>query len=160
EDASALAGVPVALPALQRAARVAAKAISAGFKWDDAAGALAKVREEARELDEAFEGGDRARIEAELGDLLLATAFFGQYLRLDRRKAAGGSRRGSGDGSRGRERGLGDRLGASPLEERRAAGERAKAAMDRCRPASRPRGRAGRRRASRSRACASSSRRT
>src|SRR5262245_50700099 len=32
KDASALAGVPVALPALQRASRVAAKAISAGFK--------------------------------------------------------------------------------------------------------------------------------
>jgi len=55
EDSSALAGVPLALPALQRAARISSKAVSAGFKWPNAEGALAKVEEEQRELEYALE---------------------------------------------------------------------------------------------------------
>lgn len=53
-DASALAGVPRALPALQRAQRLGAKAIATGFKWTDARGALAKLREELGELEQAL----------------------------------------------------------------------------------------------------------
>jgi len=53
-DASALAGVPRALPALQRAQRLGAKAIATGFKWTDAQGALAKLREELGELEQAL----------------------------------------------------------------------------------------------------------
>lgn len=86
EDASALAGVPLALPALQRAARVSSKAISAGFKWSSPAGALAKVEEEIGELVEALaaSGGKRdEKVEHELGDVLLAGAFLGSYLDLD-----------------------------------------------------------------------------
>ena len=96
EDASALAGVPVALPALQRSARISSKAVSAGFAWDSVAGAVAKLREEQRELDEALaasgldrdaraatSGEQRAAVEAELGDVLLAGAFLAQYLKMD-----------------------------------------------------------------------------
>ena len=63
EDASSLAGVPVGLPALQRAQRMCGKAVSAGFRWSSVAGALAKVHEEQRELDEALRacGLDRTR---------------------------------------------------------------------------------------------------
>ena len=98
-DASALAGVPVALPALQRADRLSGKAVSSGFRWTSVAGAVAKVAEEHEELrvalDEAGalelasesaglpEGPARARVEHELGDLLLSTAFLASYLRLD-----------------------------------------------------------------------------
>jgi MazG family protein len=94
-DASALAGLPLALPALGRAARLCEKAVAAGFRWDTAAGAWAKVEEELGELRRALEGTDldaakvrpqgaaRERIEAELGDLLMAGAFFGRYLGLD-----------------------------------------------------------------------------
>jgi len=99
EDASVLAGVPVALPALRRAYQVSKKATTLGFRWHDAAGALAKVEEELRELREAFEGADggadggedearRARVEAELGDLLVAAGFLGQYLGVDPERAA------------------------------------------------------------------------
>ncbi len=100
EDASAIAGVPVALPALQRAHRVSGKAISAGFRWANPEGALAKVREEVLELEEALVGADlardglpgattaaRARIEHELGDVLLAAAFLGRYLDIDPERA-------------------------------------------------------------------------
>lgn len=94
-DASALAGVPVALPALQRADRICGKAVSSGFRWTSVAGAIAKVREEHGELTEALEaaglhesdelpGGElRTRVEDELGDVLLSTAFLASYLRLD-----------------------------------------------------------------------------
>lgn len=95
-DASALAGLPVALPALTRAARTCDKAVGSGFRWDSAEGAWAKVEEELGELRDALESTDlsakpklklqgetKARVEAELGDLLMATAFFGRYVGLD-----------------------------------------------------------------------------
>ncbi|MEY4783140.1 MAG: hypothetical protein RIR41_1075 [Pseudomonadota bacterium] len=84
EDSSAIAGVPAGLPALQRCARISGKAITAGFKWADASGAHAKLHEEVRELDEALLApNDRAAIEHELGDVLLAAAFLAKYLDLD-----------------------------------------------------------------------------
>jgi MazG family protein len=90
-DASALAGVPKALPALQRARRLCEKAIAAGFKWSDAEGALEKVHEETRELAEAFEerasAGGRERLEHELGDLLIAAAILGTYVEIDPERA-------------------------------------------------------------------------
>ena len=99
EDTSALAGVPVALPALQRAHRICGKAVSAGFRWSDVSGAVAKLGEEQRELDEALEAARieedadgkpsfaseqaRAHVEHELGDVLLSAAFLASYLKLD-----------------------------------------------------------------------------
>ncbi|QDU84206.1 Nucleoside triphosphate pyrophosphohydrolase [Planctomycetes bacterium Pla163] len=82
-DRSALAGVPVALPALQRAARLGTKAMATGFRWPDASGALAKVREEVEELGDAFASGERVAVEHELGDVLLAAAQLANYLDLD-----------------------------------------------------------------------------
>jgi MazG family protein len=94
-DASAIAGVPAAMPALQRAQRVGQKAMSAGFRWTNATDALAKVGEEVRELTEVFERtGEpkddeaRAALEWELGDVLLAAAFLGNYLKIDPERAA------------------------------------------------------------------------
>jgi MazG family protein len=130
KDASALAGVPVALPALQRAARVSAKAIAAGFKWDDVAGALAKVREEVGELERAFAERERApeRIEAELGDVLLAAAFLGQYLGIDPEKAAREALRRFEARFRHMETRLGVRLREASLSEMMVAWEAAKGA--------------------------------
>ncbi|MBL8860203.1 MAG: nucleoside triphosphate pyrophosphohydrolase [Planctomycetes bacterium] len=101
EDASALAGVPVSLPALQRAQRLCGKAVSAGFKWDNVAGAVAKLREEQGELDTALRASgldrdakapatpaQRAAVEHELGDVMLAAAFLARYLDLDAEKLA------------------------------------------------------------------------
>ena len=99
EDASALAGVPVGLPALQRAQRICGKAVSAGFKWSNVAGAFAKLHEEQRELDEALRASgldrdekamasaeQRAAVEHELGDVILAAAYLAQYLDMDAEK--------------------------------------------------------------------------
>jgi MazG family protein len=95
-DSSALAGLPKGLPALQRAERACEKAAAAGFRWPTPAGALAKLDEEHAELHEVLahaplDGPDRprlddglhARVEHELGDLLLSTAYLGHYLRID-----------------------------------------------------------------------------
>ena len=92
EDASALAGVPKALPALQRAQRTCEKAVAAGFAWEDARGALAKLKEEIGELEAELDGVMGAddldaereeRVIAELGDVLLAGAHLGRYLGVD-----------------------------------------------------------------------------
>jgi MazG family protein len=70
----ALEGVPVALPALLRAQRIGEKAAAVGFDWPDIQGVREKVVEELREIDEAVTSGDRAQIEHEVGDLLLAAS--------------------------------------------------------------------------------------
>src|SRR5687767_8964704 len=61
ERAGALAGVPVTLPALTRALKLQAKAGKVGFDWNDPLAVLAKIREEANEIAEEIESGDRER---------------------------------------------------------------------------------------------------
>ena len=75
--------VPRALPALTRAVKIGRRAARIGFDWPDPAGARAKVDEELAELDEAMAGGDRTRIGAELGDVLLALANLARKLDID-----------------------------------------------------------------------------
>ena len=70
--ASLLDKVPCSLSALTRSHELQKKAAKVGFDWPDASGAAAKVREEARELDEALVSGDDAHIDEELGDLIFA----------------------------------------------------------------------------------------
>ncbi len=72
EDASQLAGVARALPALVRAHKLQKRARDAGFDWPDATGAHAKVREELDEVAEAARMADADHLEEELGDLLFA----------------------------------------------------------------------------------------
>lgn len=79
-ERSRVDGVPSQLPALLRAHRVGEKLAHVGFDWPDIAGVLAKVDEERAELAEALAEGDRAHIEAEYGDLLLACANLGRFL--------------------------------------------------------------------------------
>jgi len=116
EDASALAGIPVALPALQRARRVCEKAVAAGFRWSDAGEAVAKIAEEERELKEAIASDDRAEVEHELGDVLLAGAFAAAYLDLDPEKLCRDALRRFESRFREMERRLGGPLSAHPRE--------------------------------------------
>ena len=62
------------MPALLRAQRIGEKAAAVGFDWPDIGGVREKVVEELREIDEAVASGDRAAIEHEVGDLLLAAS--------------------------------------------------------------------------------------
>jgi MazG family protein len=83
----ALDGVPKSAPALLRATRSGEKAGAVGFDWPDAEGPRGKIDEELREFDEARGGGDRARMQEELGDLLFATVNLARKLGLDAEQA-------------------------------------------------------------------------
>ena len=85
--ASALDGVPAALPALLRAQRTQHKAAKVGFDWPDAAGPDAKVSEELAELRAAVKKGDKAAVEDEFGDVLFALANLARHLDLDAESA-------------------------------------------------------------------------
>ncbi|UQA55652.1 nucleoside triphosphate pyrophosphohydrolase [Polyangium aurulentum] len=83
EDRGLLSGVPRSLPALVRAQRIGEKVARVGFDWPDAQGSRNKVSEEVRELDEAIAGGDKERIEAELGDVLFALVNLARHAGVD-----------------------------------------------------------------------------
>jgi MazG family protein len=78
-----LDGVPRALPALQRSERIGEKVSRVGFDWPDGRGSREKVSEELRELDEAIAGGDKRRVESELGDLLFALVNLARHQGVD-----------------------------------------------------------------------------
>jgi len=79
----ALAGVPVALPALTRALKLQAKAGKVGFDWNDAGAVLAKIREETGEIEADLAGGRRDAAAAEVGDLLFAVVNLARHLDAD-----------------------------------------------------------------------------
>jgi len=87
-DQGALAGVPRALPALTRAAKLGRRAARVGFDWPDARGVRAKVAEELAELDAA--PGSEAAAE-ELGDLLFAVVNLSRHLGIDAEAALRGA---------------------------------------------------------------------
>jgi MazG family protein len=81
---AALAGIPLALPALSRARKLGRRAADAGFDWPDAGGPRAKIDEELAELDCVIdEGRNTARMEAELGDLLFSVVNLARHLDID-----------------------------------------------------------------------------
>jgi nucleoside triphosphate diphosphatase len=79
----ALAGVPVALPALTRALKLQNKAGQVGFDWNDPRAVLAKIREEANEIEAALDDMDRAHAATEVGDLLFAVVNLARHLEAD-----------------------------------------------------------------------------
>jgi ATP diphosphatase len=82
-EESALAGVPVALPALTRALKLQEKASRVGFDWNDPRAVLAKIREEADEIEAELELADRAPAAAEVGDLLFAVVNLARHIGAD-----------------------------------------------------------------------------
>ena len=76
-----LNGVCKYLPALIRAQKVQSKAAKAGFDWDDASGALDKLKEEIDELSDAVSAGNTQNIEEELGDLLFSVVNVSRFLK-------------------------------------------------------------------------------
>ena len=82
EKPGALAGVPVALPALTRALKLQDKASKVGFDWNDPRAVLHKIREEADEIEAALDG-NTADAAGEVGDLLFAAVNLARHLRAD-----------------------------------------------------------------------------
>lgn len=83
-DKSALGGVALALPALERAIKLQRRAARTGFDWQDATGPRAKVDEELAELDAEQEQPAR---EEELGDLLFAVVNLARHLNIEPEEA-------------------------------------------------------------------------
>lgn len=67
-----LGGVPRALPALIKAARIQEKAAAVGFDWENRGDVWDKVKEEVSEVEAEIESKDKERLQAEFGDLLFA----------------------------------------------------------------------------------------
>jgi ATP diphosphatase len=80
EDAGALAGIALALPALKRAEKVQRRAARVGFDWPDIEGPRGKIDEELAEIERAEDDAERA---AELGDLLFAVVNYARHLDIE-----------------------------------------------------------------------------
>lgn len=84
EPHSALGGVNVALPALARSMKLQKRAARVGFDWDKPQQVLAKIREEADELEvEITKGTDKSAMTDELGDLYFALTNLARHLDID-----------------------------------------------------------------------------
>ncbi|MGD0762940.1 MAG: nucleoside triphosphate pyrophosphohydrolase [Roseiarcus sp.] len=80
---SALAGAPLALPALTRALKLQQKAGKVGFDWSEARAVIAKLREEADEIEAEIDAGEQAKAAEEVGDLLFAVVNLARHLKVD-----------------------------------------------------------------------------
>ena len=89
--ADSLISVAKSLPALWRAEKVQKKAAKAGFDWNDIQGALEKLREEVRELEDAISAGDNVHASRELGDVLFTAVNVGRFIDADSEVALGGT---------------------------------------------------------------------
>lgn len=78
-----LDGLPRSLPSLHRAQRIGERVAKVGFDWSSTEASYAKVDEELNELSEAVSTGRQERIEAELGDLLLALVNYARHLNVE-----------------------------------------------------------------------------
>jgi nucleoside triphosphate diphosphatase len=79
--ASALDGVPLALPALSRAEKLTKKAAAVGFDWPNTFEVKAKVEEEIDELFEVL--NDREKAAEEFGDLIFALVNLARHAGID-----------------------------------------------------------------------------
>nr|WP_294849988.1 nucleoside triphosphate pyrophosphohydrolase [uncultured Sphingomonas sp.] len=83
DDGSALAGVALALPALERAQKLQKRAAQTGFDWPDIEGPKAKIFEELDEIATA----PPDKLEEEVGDLLFSVVNFARVLKIDAEEA-------------------------------------------------------------------------
>lgn len=83
-DGSVLAGVALALPALERAAKLQKRAARTGFDWPDVAGPRDKILEE---LEEVATATDDVQREEEIGDLLFAVVNLARFLNINPEEA-------------------------------------------------------------------------
>ncbi len=88
---SALDGVPLALPALTRAAKLTRRAARVGFDWPDISQVIDKLREELGELEVEIAAGDTAKAREELGDLLFVCANLARKLDVEPEEALRGA---------------------------------------------------------------------
>lgn len=80
---SVLGDVAANLPALVQCEKIQNRAASHGFDWPEAAPVFDKVTEELNEVREAWESGDQAHIQEEVGDLLLVAVNLARHLKVN-----------------------------------------------------------------------------
>ena len=80
---SLLASVKKSQPALARALDLQRTASTVGFDWNDPRAVLAKIREEADEIEAALDSGDQSHIAEETGDLLFAVVNLARHAKAD-----------------------------------------------------------------------------
>lgn len=80
---SVLAGVATRLPALVACEKIQNRAASHGFDWPQTEPVFDKVREELQEVHEAWQAGDQAHIQEEIGDLLLVVVNLARHLKVN-----------------------------------------------------------------------------
>jgi ATP diphosphatase len=85
ERSYTLDGVPLALPALTRAQKLQEKAARVGFDWNNARDVLAKIAEEAREIEPVLDDPDAAA--EEIGDLIFAAVNLARHAKVDAESA-------------------------------------------------------------------------
>ena len=83
--------VPVALPALARAAKLTKRAARVGFDWPSTAEVLDKLDEEVAELKAEIAAGDLDKARGELGDLLFVMANLARKLGVEPEDALRGT---------------------------------------------------------------------
>lgn len=83
EQQSVLDDVPLALPALMRAAKLQKRASTVGFDWPEIAPVILKVKEELAELEMAIAASSEAGIEEEFGDLLFTMVNLSRHLAVN-----------------------------------------------------------------------------
>lgn len=124
DDASALAGVARALPALMRAEKLQKRAARAGFDWPDPTGARAKILEEMDEVETASSPEHR---QEEIGDLLFAVVNWARHLGHDPETALRHANAKFERRFRAMETMAGDAFAALPLADKEDLWRRAKA---------------------------------
>ncbi len=92
-ESGVLAGVADAVPALQRAQKLTARAARVKFDWPDAAAVLDKLDEETAELRAELPEMDQARVRDELGDMLFVLANLARKLGQDAETCLHGANR-------------------------------------------------------------------
>lgn len=80
---SVLSGVAKSLPALVACEKIQNRAASHGFDWPDTEPVFDKVEEELREVHEAWQSGDQAHVQEEVGDLLLVVVNLARHLKVN-----------------------------------------------------------------------------
>ncbi|MBK6897462.1 MAG: nucleoside triphosphate pyrophosphohydrolase [Alphaproteobacteria bacterium] len=87
QSASALEGVPPALPALLKAQKLQSKAAKVGFEWKNIQDVLNKLEEELKELLEAVHSGSKENSAEELGDVLFVLVNLGRKMGINSEEA-------------------------------------------------------------------------
>ncbi len=88
---SLLSGVKAGQPALTRAMELQRKASTVGFDWNDPRAVLAKIREEADEIEAALDNGNPEELADETGDLLFALVNLARHVGADPETALRGT---------------------------------------------------------------------